>query len=442
VSVITVLLAARSDRVQQWYQGLVRDRRFQVLSYATSAEELVQRATMRPQVLVLDAGLYGGPQLMAEALRQLPVGAIYVILPTEASVDAETLAASVPSVLKVWKGKVSMSTVADTVYRQAVAQGQTPKAEEESAKPTPAPQARRATQAPAPSTETEERVVAFWSGPAGGTGRTTLALMSAIQAVEWGADAGLVALSEPSLSAMLPVSRVPNALTFLEQQGQIQATEQVVSWPNAEGEPVALPVVLGPPRPRDGAAVDEEGIVALLTAVREAHRLVLIDLPALVPGPNVWGVSSLQQATDVVLVAPPIASGAAATVEALATLEELEAGARVHLVVNRPMPDGLSPQHLVDGVTSVWGSCPGATVQVPYLAELPVLLSQGKLPESKNLVTAIGPLVETALGVERPVPVEEAEPRKKDGQRGAERAIHRSARQPGDQQRLIRIRLK
>jgi hypothetical protein len=266
--------------------------------------------------------------------------------------------------------------------------------------------------------------------------------MSAIQAAEWGADVALVALSEPSLSAMLPVSRVPNVLTFLEQRGQIQAAEQVVSWPNAEGEPVALPVVLGPPRPRDGAAVDEEGIVALLRAVREAHRLVLIDLPALVPGPNVWVVSSLQQATDVVLVVPPIASGAAATVEALATLEELDTGARVHLVVNRPMPDGLSPQHLVDGVTSVWGSCPGAAAQVPYLAELPVLLSRGKLPESKNLVTAIGPLVETALGVERPVPVEEAEPRNKDRQRGAERAIHRSARQPGDQQRLIRIRLK
>ncbi len=448
---ITILLAARSDRVQGWYQDLVRDRRFHVLSYATSADELAQRAMMQPDVLVLDAGLYDGPQVMVEALGQLPVRTTYVLLPVEASAQAKATAAAAPSVVKVWKGEVPMSTVANAADEALAERDDSLPQEQRRTGPGPAVRTPARTVLPrlarSQASETAHRgttlsprSVVFWSGPAGGTGRTTLALVSAIQAVEWGADAALLALSEPSVSAMLPVSRVPNALTFLEGQQPIQSVEQSITWQAVDGSQAALPVILGPPRPQDGATVDGEQVSALAAAVRKAHRLVLIDLPALVPGENVWTRTLLQKVTDIVLVIPPIAPGTAAAVEALVTLEELQAAARVYLVINRRMPDGLSAQHLVDGVKSIWGNCPEVTTEVPYLSQLPGLSNQGALPDSETLTAAIGPLVEAATGIERPE--EDVDSEITEHKQRSERPAKPSARRQPDRPRLIRIRLK
>ncbi|MGD1996346.1 MAG: EsaB/YukD family protein, partial [Anaerolineae bacterium] len=94
---------------------------------------------------------------------------------------------------------------------------------------------------------TRGRTVAFWSGPAGGTGRTMLALALAAHAAERGADTGLLALSEPGLSAYLHLPRVPNAATFFDT-GNLSAAGQAVSWESEAGE-AALQVVLGPARP-------------------------------------------------------------------------------------------------------------------------------------------------------------------------------------------------
>ena len=90
---VSVLLAGLSGRVEDWYQDLVRDARFRVLSYATSVEELAQRASMGPEVLLLDAALLAGPQPLLDALAGLPLVASYVFLPAGTTQGAEAAVA-------------------------------------------------------------------------------------------------------------------------------------------------------------------------------------------------------------------------------------------------------------------------------------------------------------------------------------------------------------
>jgi arsenite-transporting ATPase len=406
-----------------------------VLSYATSADELAQRASMQPEVLVLDAALFAGPQVMAEALAKLSFAAIYVLLPAESAGRAEATALSVPSVLAVWKGEVRLSEMADTLYAEAIGRRtaagrvQVPKAEPPPLSPHPTPQ--RGT----------ERVIAFWSGPAGGAGRTTLALALAILAVEWRADAVLLGLSEPAMSAYLHLARVPNALTFLQGAERIEAVEQVVAWDKEDGAQASLPVILGPARPRDGAMIGGEQIGGLIEATRAAHDLVIVDLPPLTPGDNAWSLAPLGQASDVVLVVPPSPCGVAAAVEALVTLDDLGAKARVHVVLNRRVPGGLSERDVEAGVAQMSGAAPPVAVEVPFIAGLPGLLDRAELPAAEVLVEAAGLLVEVATGWRRPEPVE-PEPKATPAGKARARRPERPARPREGRPRLIRIRLK
>ena len=220
------------------------------------------------------------------------------------------------------------------------------------------------------------RVMAFWSGPAGGTGRTTLALATVALAAERSVDAVLLALSEPAVSVALRLPRLPNVMGFFAA-GSLADVEQVVGWDRASGR-ARLPVVLGPARPTEGT-VKPGQVETLMTAARASHALTCVDLPPLTPGENPWVLEPLSQAEAVALAVGPTAVGVAAVVEALAVLRDVEAHAEIHLALVRRVPGGLSTSEFASGVQALWGACP-AVVEVPYLSTLPEFCDRGELP--------------------------------------------------------------
>lgn len=255
-----------------------------------------------------------------------------------------------------------------------------------------------------PRARSRSGIVALWSGPAGGTGRTMLSLALAAHAAERGVDTVLLALSEPALSAYLQLPRVPNALAFFET-GNLVAAEQDVSW-QGEGVRARMRVVLGPARPGE-VRVERGRIGGLVEVARDAHQLVILDLPPQTPGGNPWTQEALARAGDVVLVLVPTAVGVVAAVQALATLRGLSAAVAdrsapsVHLLLNRRAPGGLSCRAFTEGVAQLWGSCPPVVTQVAFLPGLQPLLDRGELSDDEGLSQAVEELAAVVGGAIR-----------------------------------------
>ncbi|HEY77200.1 MAG TPA: ParA family protein [Thermoflexia bacterium] len=362
----------------------------EVAAVATAPETLAELAGALPDaVAVVQAEVYPTPEAAVEGLGALPCR-VAVVLPTWWEGERDRFA-SLPNLVAGFTAPVSWAQVAAEVKTRAQRGRGTGKRGSGEArksghtkveKPrlranTPAPggaQGLRANTQPAGG-----RVVALWSGPAGGVGKTTLALLLVGYAAERrvradGCPLLLLALAEPSVSARLALPRVPNVTAFFETEDLARAV-QTVGW---EAGPT-LPVVLGPARPREGA-VERERVAALVEAAASAYPVVVADLPALPPGGNVWSLEPLLHARAVVLVAAPSAAGVAAVVESLATLRDIGASAGVHLVINRRVASGLPLREFVEGVRSLWGECPPVAAEVPYSPEL-AALDRGEWPE-------------------------------------------------------------
>jgi len=381
------------------------------------------RATVRPEdVLVIDVTLAGSADEAASLIAGLgPVRAVLILPPAW---ESHLSKFDGIDVLATYTSPVDWHTVATELKRFARPSGE-PAGSKPEALPAASPelepvQAPDPDRVPRPAPRpvpprygaAERRACAVWAGHAGGTGRTTLSLALGILAAERGVDASLVALSEPSLSAYLRLSRIPNVMDFAGSQLQRQdlsKAERSVVWGDGRDAP-ALRVLLGPARPREGK-LDRKQIGQVIEAVRAAHTLVIVDLPPLVPGGNPWSLEPLLHATDVVLVMAPTVAGVSAAVESLATLRDLGAAANVHLLLNRRLPGGLPAREFCDGVEQVWGACPPVVAEVPFLPEMPAIAGRGELP---NLVlgdTPLGKAVaacgEAAAGLPRPVTAEE-----------------------------------
>jgi MinD-like ATPase involved in chromosome partitioning or flagellar assembly len=236
------------------------------------------------------------------------------------------------------------------------------------------------------------RLVAFWSGPAGGSGQTTLALAFAIRAAERGRDVAFLAFSEPAVSSYLRLPRIPNAQGFF-QSGRLAESEQEVTWRTESGSQRkrrsrdgqgkrAMRVILGPTRPSARSAdrqVEGERVAALVAAARAAYSLVVVDAPPLTADWNPWVEAPLFQADDLVQVASPTVVGVAATVETLAFLRDLRTPVRAHLAIVRRAAHGLAARDFVAGVRSLWESSPNVDVEVGLLPELTAALDRGEL---------------------------------------------------------------
>jgi MinD-like ATPase involved in chromosome partitioning or flagellar assembly len=398
---ITVLLAAPTDRVRSWYQVLVNDERFKVLSYTADLAELDDKLVrVAPDALILDAAMFASADALQEMLANFDTTAVYVLIPEEADEQALQQVKRIPAVRAGFRGDLDLAREAAQIYDNVMSLKRAhsePPPEAPPPQPAPEPQLPRVARQGANS----GKVVAFWSATAGGTGRTTLALALSVVAAQRGVDVLLLALSEPAVSAYLRLPRVPNIMAFLspDEEEKGATAEQVVTC----GQEAAFRVVLGPARSRDGL-VERGRIKALVRAIQASCELVVIDLPPLTPGGSPWVLEPLKQATDVMLVMPPTVAGIAATMEALMTLEDLGMPGHVHLVLNhRSAGFTLRPKEFRAGVIAVLQYCPDVVAEVKFVSQLPGLMAQGELPASKVLTQMVSPLAK-AVGLPKSNP--------------------------------------
>ena len=82
---VSVLLAGEvGQRFLTWQQAVTMDARFRVAALANDPSDLQAKLAYSPEVIIMDAMIFKGPQLLTQALTSI-TGAVYVILPCSIS---------------------------------------------------------------------------------------------------------------------------------------------------------------------------------------------------------------------------------------------------------------------------------------------------------------------------------------------------------------------
>jgi hypothetical protein len=265
----SILLAAPGETARQWYTRLSGDQHFDIPSYANTVDDLQRKLeTKQPEGLLVDSQLFAGPDGLREILEQFPNVTAFVVLPPHAAEGVTADIRSIPSVAAGFLPDQELSELAAEVHEMLVNTRQvfgTLMCERE-ATPVAAYE---------PVQPGGGRVVAFWSGPTGGTGCTTMALAFSALAATCGVGTILLALSEPAVAPYLHLQRVPNIASFFTAtDNSLQAATQTIGW-GSRGAQVGLQVILGPTRPRDG-----EPVSASSSTCRPSPRQLQVPGPA------------------------------------------------------------------------------------------------------------------------------------------------------------------
>lgn len=324
---VTVLLAGSIQRLQAWYTALAADARFRVTLQASDPQDLTTKLVTNPDVLLLDATIYPGPQpLMADLTRYH--GAAYVLLPLEASREAMDGVAQIPCVKGVYKGDLNLVALLGEMYAAAAAQ-----------RSNRLNQGMEALWNPPQSgggAPLGLRVVAVWN-QAGGVGKTTVATNLAYEAARRGLPTLLVGMGAPDdLPLILGLKPEPNLNHWRANptpEGLKLALQKVDTLDVLAGFPDVLSEARAISTPLDAP----ESIPRMvMTAAYMGYAVIVLDAP-----PTALASAALAAANTLVLVARPSLEGVMRTVEAYRTVVERLAGehhippAGVQIVLNR-----------------------------------------------------------------------------------------------------------
>src|SRR5271157_956631 len=191
---VSVLLAGEvGQRLLGWQQAVTMDARFRMAALANDPSDLQAKLTYNPEVAILDALIFKGPQLLFQALTSIS-GAAYVILPNSVSTstdpevkDLPEKLKSIPCVKQVFIGDASIPDLLQRAYGDALALRRT----------IAAPMSW-ATRSQGMASVSGLRVIAVWNR-AGGVGRTTLATALGLAVARRGIRSLLVGLDAPDV---------------------------------------------------------------------------------------------------------------------------------------------------------------------------------------------------------------------------------------------------
>src|SRR5450759_4706076 len=125
---VSVLLAGEvGQRSLAWQQAVTMDARFRVAALANDPSDLQAKLAYSPEVVILDALIFKGPQLLIQALTSI-TGAVYVILPGSISTATEPEVKelpeklkTIPSVKQVFIGDAPIPDLLQRAYGDALA---------------------------------------------------------------------------------------------------------------------------------------------------------------------------------------------------------------------------------------------------------------------------------------------------------------------------------
>ncbi len=308
---VTVLLAGPIPRLQAWYTALAADARFRVAMQASDPQDLLTKLVSNPDVLVLDGGIFSGPQPLIDALTRYH-GTAYVLLPLEASREAMDNVAQIPCVKGVYKGEINLVGLAGEMYAAATVQRQARLNQGMEAlwsRPQSGGQPFGL------------RVIAVWN-QAGGVGKTTLSTNLAYEAARRGLPTLLVGMGAPDdLPLILGLKPEPNLNHWRANptaEGLKLALQKVDTLDVLAGFPDVLSEARAINTPLDAP----ESIPKLvLTAAYMGYAVIVLDAP-----PTALASAALSAANTLVLVARPSLEGVMRTVEAYRTVVERLAG--------------------------------------------------------------------------------------------------------------------
>ncbi len=324
---VTVLLAGSIQRLQAWYTALAADARFRVTLQASDPQDLTTKLVTNPDVLLLDAGIYPGPQpLLADLTRYH--GAAYVLLPMEASREAMDSVAQIPCVKGVYKGELNLVALLGEMYVAATAQ--------RSARLNQGMEALwNRPQSGGGGAPMGLRVVAVWN-QIGGAGKTTVATNLAYEAARRGLPTLLVGMGAPDdLPLILGLKPEPNLNHWRANptpEGLKLALQKVDTLDVLAGFPDVLSEARAISTPLDAP---ESIPKMVMTAAYMGYAVIVLDAP-----PTALASAALAAANTLVLVARPSLEGVMRTVEAYRTVVERLAGehhippAGIHVVLN------------------------------------------------------------------------------------------------------------
>ena len=385
----SIILAGPPERVQSWVAGIQADARFRVLSYTHSLPDLSSKLASHPELLLLDASLFPGPDEAITLLTRYQKSA-FVLATFPLKPEEEAAITQIPCVKALFKQELSLPELAGQMYATAlslrpVAQGALEKSVWEGPGKTGL-------------LPVATRIIAVWN-QSGGVGKTTLATNLAYESARRGLPTLLVGLGAPDdLPLILDLHQSPNIKTW-RTNPTLEGLRQCIQKKDR------LSVLAGFPDLLSG--IDEEGEhslndLVILGATRAGFAVIILDVPA----SNLAG-SAISAANTLVLVARPSLEGILRSVEAVRTVVERMSGRHtipaegIQVVLNRVGGRFEADEWHRAASLSLGRSFPPIVAQIPEDPRVGTAQDNKHLPllASDVFARALRPLADSLLAV-------------------------------------------
>ena len=309
---VSVLLAHKDmERTTAWYQALQVDARFRVTSMANTPQDFRAKLASSPEIILLDATVFDGPQPLTEALTSFS-GAVYLIVTGGVNTELIEQFKAIQSVKSVSVGDVNIADFMTRAYADALA-------------------LRRTVSAISPTSWSGGaqrgggagglRIVTVWSR-SGGTGRTTIAISLAQAVARRGLKTLLIGLGAPDVIPLqLGLRPEPNIVSWIanpNDEGLRSSIQMAGELHVLAGFPDILSESQGDRPPEASGSINE----LVTSAAYGGYSAIILDTP------SAGGVTprALSAANTWLMVARPTVSDVWMSAESFRTVTQKIAG--------------------------------------------------------------------------------------------------------------------
>jgi len=392
---VTILLAGPPARLGVWSQAFQMDSRFRVVTLATDPQDLQAKLSYNPEIILLDAAIFSGPEPLIQFLTRVQ-GAAYIVLPGGVPDEVIRPLREMTSVKGVFVGDVNIPDLTARITAEIGAlRAQAPAL------------AGRAAWQQGATTIGGLRVITVWNR-AGGTGKSTVAAGLALDAAQRGFKTLLVGLTAPdvSLPTFLNLKTTPNLSLWLSRPTFADGIQPAVQSVGNLDVLVGLQDSL---REKDLLQKPEEqsSINSLaIAATYGGYAVIIFDTPVSGCYP-----SAVSASNTLVLVSNPTIDHAVITAEAYRVVFQKLAGqhrvgaSNVFIVLNRGRSGLLGMNEWHEAARTFAQSAgvqgfPPVTAVIPEIPEVAVTANAGRsvLTASENFARPIHKLGDLLFG--------------------------------------------
>ncbi len=392
VEAITILLAGPLPRTSVWYAALQADARFRVTTWANDPQDLSLKIASNPEVLLLDASIFPGPQELVDFLTRVQRAA-YVLLPVQANPGELEAIGKVPCVKGVYQGDIPLAEVNGRMYGDAIAL-------RTSLRPGMANVWESSVRSGV--LPVQMRIIAVWN-QTGGVGKTTISTNLAYESARRGLPTLLIGLGSPDdLPLILSLKKEPN-LSHWRANPTPDGLKAAIQKKDHLDVLAGFPDVLSEAQAINTPVDAPNSLERLVNqAIRSEYAVIVLDAP-----PTALAANAIAAANTLVLVARPSLEGVMRSVEAYRTVVERLAGQHtiphngVYVVLNR-VGSRLDSSEWHRSASQLLGrSFPPIVAQIPDDPRVGTAQDNRALPlvTSDEFARALKPLADTLLSV-------------------------------------------